>query len=85
MCSYERENYDLIRGAFLKYYYQLRLGDMDGLFLSYHNTQKTFGFEYIERSFVEKVIFGGNKEAELSYILGSKIASTIIEEIKSYF
>jgi hypothetical protein len=21
MCSYERENYDLIRGAFLKYYY----------------------------------------------------------------
>jgi hypothetical protein len=58
MCSYERENYDLIRGAFLKYFFQLRLGDMDGIFVSYHNTEKTFGFEYIKRDLIEKIIFG---------------------------
>ena len=30
--SYEREYYDLIRGAFLKYAFQLKIGQMDGAF-----------------------------------------------------
>jgi len=36
--SYEREFYDLIRGGFMKYFYQMKMGDMDGAFVAYHNT-----------------------------------------------
>ena len=35
--SFEREKYDLIRSAFLKYSMQVRIGDMDGIFLAYHS------------------------------------------------
>jgi hypothetical protein len=45
--SFEREYYDLIRSAFLKYSLQVRMGRMDGIFVAYHNTQRIFGFQYI--------------------------------------
>lgn len=35
--SFEREKYDLIRAAFLKYSMQVRIGKMDGIFLAYHS------------------------------------------------
>jgi hypothetical protein len=35
--SFEREKYDLIRAAFLKYSFQARIGKMDGIFLAYHS------------------------------------------------
>ena len=36
--SFEREFYDLIRGAFLKYIMQCKIGQMSGALLAYHNT-----------------------------------------------
>ncbi|EEB95415.1 hypothetical protein MPER_05620, partial [Moniliophthora perniciosa FA553] len=42
--SFEREYYDLIRSAFLKYSFQARIGNMDGVFVAYHNTARMFGF-----------------------------------------
>lgn len=42
--SYEREFYDLIRGGFLKYIMQCKIGQMQGAAIAYHNTQKIFGF-----------------------------------------
>lgn len=48
----------MIRGAFLKYYYQMKIGDMDGAFIGYHNTKKMFGFEYVKLSTMEKILFG---------------------------
>lgn len=36
--SYEREYYDLIRGGFLKYIMQCKIGDMQGAMIAYHNT-----------------------------------------------
>lgn len=36
--SFEREYYDLIRGGFLKYVMQVKIGGMDGAFIAYHNT-----------------------------------------------
>lgn len=35
--SFEREKYDLVRSAFLKYSMQVRIGQMDGIFLAYHS------------------------------------------------
>lgn len=45
--SYEREYYDMIRSAFLKYSLQVRMGRMDGIFVAFHNTERIFGFQYI--------------------------------------
>lgn len=36
--SYEREYYDLIRGGFLKYIMQCKIGQMQGAVVAYHNT-----------------------------------------------
>lgn len=43
--SFERERYDMTRSAFLKYYFQGRIGNMDGIFVAYHNAARFFGFE----------------------------------------
>lgn len=83
--SYEREQYDMIRGAFMKYYYQLKIGAMDGLFISYHNTLNTFGFEYLPLDLVEKVIYETRERAELSFLISGRIATAIFDEIKNYF
>ncbi len=40
--SYEREYYDMIRSAFLKYSLQVRMGRMDGIFVAFPNTQRIF-------------------------------------------
>jgi len=36
--SFEREFYDLIRGGFLKYILQMKIGQMQGAAVAYHNT-----------------------------------------------
>jgi len=36
--SFERELYDLIRGGFLKYIMQMKIGQMQGAAIAYHNT-----------------------------------------------
>lgn len=36
--SFEREFYDLIRGGFLKYIMQMKIGQMQGAAIAYHNT-----------------------------------------------
>lgn len=46
--SFEREYYDLIRGGLLKYLMQVKIGGMDGAFIAYHNTEKIYGYEYVE-------------------------------------
>ncbi|KAF9077594.1 mitochondrial protein Pet127-domain-containing protein [Rhodocollybia butyracea] len=56
--SFEREYYDLIRSAFLKYQFQARIGNMDGVFVAYHNTARMFGFQYIPLTEMDQRLFG---------------------------
>ncbi|KAJ4482211.1 mitochondrial protein Pet127-domain-containing protein [Lentinula aciculospora] len=58
MESFEREYFDLIRSAFLKYQFQVRIGDMDGVFVAYHNTARMFGFQYIPLEEMDQRLFG---------------------------
>ncbi|CDO93914.1 unnamed protein product [Kluyveromyces dobzhanskii CBS 2104] len=58
--SFEREFYELIRSTMLKYSLQARIGDMDGIFVAYHNITKMFGFQYIPLQ-------------EMNYILHSNV------------
>lgn len=56
--SFEREYYDMIRAAFLKYSLQARIGKMDGIFVAYHNTERIFGFQYISLKEMDEAIHG---------------------------
>ncbi|KAJ3815306.1 mitochondrial protein Pet127-domain-containing protein [Lentinula aff. lateritia] len=58
MESFEREYFDLIRSAFLKYQFQARIGNMDGVFVAYHNTARMFGFQYVPLEEMDERIFG---------------------------
>lgn len=56
--SFEKEYYDLIRSAFLKYSFQARIGNMDGVFVAYHNTARIFGFQYVSLEEMDARLFG---------------------------
>lgn len=77
--SYEREYYDMIRSAFLKYSLQVRMGRMDGIFVAFHNTQRIFGFQYISLSEMDQSLHGtgdttlGTQEFKFSLHLLNKL------------
>ncbi|KAI5924143.1 mitochondrial protein Pet127-domain-containing protein [Camillea tinctor] len=77
--SFEREYFDMIRSAFLKYSLQVRMGRMDGIFVAFHNTERIFGFQYIPLSEMDLALHGtsnttiGHKEFKLSLKLLSDI------------
>ncbi|TRX96282.1 hypothetical protein FHL15_003006 [Xylaria flabelliformis] len=79
--SFEREYYDMIRSAFLKYSLQVRMGRMDGIFVAFHNTQRIFGFQYIPLSEMDLSLHGtsntllGDHEFKLSLKLLNEILS----------
>jgi Mitochondrial protein Pet127 len=58
--SFEREYYDMIRAAFLKYSLQVRMGRMDGIFVAFHNTARIFGFQYISLPEMDVSIHGSS-------------------------
>lgn len=65
--SYRLEYQDLIRtGALLKYSFQARIGQMDGIFVGFHNLQQFFAFEYFKLEDIDKVFFNDSDIA--SYI-----------------
>lgn len=67
--SYERELYDIVRSIMLKYYFQARLGCMDGVFVAYHNTIQIFGFQYLSCDEMCSCIFGSKSYANLMFRL----------------
>lgn len=77
--SFEREFYDMIRAAFLKYSLQVRMGRMDGIFVAYHNIESIFGFQYISLPEMDATLHGqydtsiGDQEFKLSLDLLNKI------------
>lgn len=79
--SFEREYYDLVRGGFLKYAFQLRIGRMDGAFIAYHNTKEIFGFEYVKTTEIERRIFGSSQYAEVCFMVCSKLLTETLDRI----
>ncbi|KAL8951726.1 MAG: hypothetical protein Q9222_002305 [Ikaeria aurantiellina] len=77
--SFEREYFDMIRAAFLKYSLQVRMGRMDGIFVAFHNTDRIFGFQYISLSEMDSTLHGqwdtslGDQEFKLSLSLLNEI------------
>ncbi|KAF6845122.1 hypothetical protein CMUS01_00365 [Colletotrichum musicola] len=83
--SFEREYYDMIRAAFLKYSLQVRMGRMDGIFVAYHNTQRIFGFQYVSINEMDQALHGtsirdiGDQEFKLSVHLLNKVLDRATE------
>ncbi|KAJ2083515.1 hypothetical protein H4R24_000788 [Coemansia sp. RSA 988] len=82
--SFEREYYDMARSAFLKYNFQTRIGNMDGIFVAYHNTARMFGFQYISRREMDEVLFGneatGNTAFKVILILLGNMLRTVTDQ-----
>ncbi len=84
--SYEREYYDMIRAAFLKYSLQVRMGRMDGIFVAYHNVERIFGFQYISLPEMDLALHGqfdtmiGDQEFRLSLDLLNKVLNRATEK-----
>ncbi|KAJ7147506.1 RNA processing-related protein, mitochondrial RNA degradation [Mycena crocata] len=82
--SFEREYYDLIRSAFLKYGFQVRIGNMDGVIVAYHNTAKMFGFQYVSLEEMDQRLFGldpgaGDRVFQKCVTLMEVIGSEVIQ------
>ncbi|KAK4113801.1 Pet127-domain-containing protein [Canariomyces notabilis] len=81
--SFEREYYDMIRSAFLKYSLQVRMGRMDGIFVAFHNTERIFGFQYIDLPEMDLSLHGqkernlGDREFKLSLHLLNKVLDKV--------
>ncbi|KAI9683196.1 MAG: hypothetical protein M1829_005987 [Trizodia sp. TS-e1964] len=84
--SFEREYFDMIRSAFLKYSLQVRMGRMDGIFVAYHNIERIFGFQYMSLAEMDSTIHGawdtnvGDQEFKLSIDLLNKILDRATEK-----
>jgi hypothetical protein len=84
--SFEREYFDMIRAAFLKYSLQVRMGRMDGIFVAFHNTERIFGFQYVGLDEMDGTIHGGynsgvgDKEFKASLVLLNKILDRATEK-----
>ncbi|KAI0786805.1 mitochondrial protein Pet127-domain-containing protein [Abortiporus biennis] len=83
--SFESEYYDLIRSAFLKYWFQARIGGMDGVFVTYHNTSMIFGFQYVPVSDMEYALFGDNKKGNFIFQACVKLLEDCMEKIVGLF
>lgn len=83
--SFEREYYDLMRSAFLKYSFQARIGGMDGVLVAHHNTARMFGFRYIPLSEMEACLFGGRDRGEAVFEKCVLLLEEILKEVISRF
>lgn len=55
---FDREFADLVRtGALLKYAFQARIGQMDGVFVAYHNVASFFGFQYLPLAELDRIFY----------------------------
>lgn len=83
--SFEREYYDMSRSAFLRNIFQVRIGEMAGIFVAFHNTQEIFGFEHITLTDMEQCIFQSERMGEVTFDVTLKLLDQILLQCTSSF
>ncbi|KAF4443850.1 hypothetical protein F53441_11309 [Fusarium austroafricanum] len=85
--SFEREYYDMIRAAFLKYSLQVRMGRMDGIFVAFHNTQRIFGFQYISLEEMDVAMHGtaNRKVGDQEFKVSIKLLNDLLDRAAERF
>ncbi|SMR56639.1 unnamed protein product [Zymoseptoria tritici ST99CH_1E4] len=56
--SYEKEWFDMMRSTMVKYILQARMGQMNGIFVAYHNVERIFGFQYVPMADMDRALHG---------------------------
>ncbi|KAI8865902.1 Pet127-domain-containing protein [Ramicandelaber brevisporus] len=79
--SYEREYYDMIRAAFLKYSFQARIGNMDGVMVTYHNTARVFGFQYVSVDEMDARLNGNRLTGDMTFSIIMKLFRSILSAV----
>ncbi len=66
--SFERELFEMASIVMFKYSLQVRIGNMDGIFVAYHNVKNMLGFQYIPLSQMDSIFFGrvGKEDSKLN-------------------
>lgn len=54
---------------------------MQGALVSYHNTQKHFGFEYVSTEEINNRVFGNVAFSDLVFMVCSKMMTQMLDEI----
>lgn len=83
--SYERETFDMVRATMLKYLLQVRIGGMDGIFVCYHNTATVFGFEYLPREQMAKILAGSDELFEKIFRVMTSVLENILTAATEHF
>lgn len=85
--SYEREYYDMMRAAFLKYSLQVRMGRMDGVFVTYHNVESIFGFQYIALPEMDLALHGQTNRSlgDQEFAFSIKLLSDVFDRVTKVF
>jgi len=83
--SYEREFYDMARSTMIKYDFQATLGDMNGIFVAYHNTRTFVGFEYLTREVMDKHLFGSTQMAKAAFAVTIELLQVVLKAIVQHF
>ncbi|KAF8934071.1 hypothetical protein BGZ58_005959 [Dissophora ornata] len=83
--SFEREYYDMMRSAFLKYSLQVRIGQMDGIFVAFHNTARIFGFQYISLDEMDSRLFGTSVMGDECFKNQLRLLDRTLDEITSKY
>ncbi|KAG0348524.1 hypothetical protein BG004_004940 [Podila humilis] len=83
--SFEREYYDMMRAAFLKYSLQVRIGQMDGIFVAFHNTARIFGFQYISLDEMDSRLFGSKAMGDECFKNQLRILNRALDEITAHY
>ncbi|EEB07441.1 RNA metabolism pathway protein Pet127 [Schizosaccharomyces japonicus yFS275] len=77
--SFEREQYDMIRSSLLKYSIQARIGNMAGVFITYHNTRVIFGFQFLALDAMDKVLYGSSTVGNQCFSLTVQLYENILK------
>lgn len=61
--------------------FQVRIGDMDGIFVAYHNANEIFGFQYVSREEMDQRLYGNSLTGDQSFNLILQVYNAILEAI----
>jgi hypothetical protein len=65
--------------------FQARIGNMDGIFIAYHNTARLFGFQYVPLDEMEERLFGAAGRGGIIFEKCVAILEEAVSEIVQVF
>jgi hypothetical protein len=65
--------------------FQARIGNMDGIFVAYHNTAKIFGFQYVPLCEIDNRLFGSSVSGDRVFRKCVELLEAVSDEIVACF